>query len=243
MIQFRFERTVRPALVAAAMLLPAGAMAQNAPAPTPAPAQPAPAAPAPSAPAQAAQPSTETVQPTPGENWVKVCAPDPSTKKQLCQVIQQLAADTGQFIASVNIKTLEGEPKIIFAAAIRMPTTGVLVAPGMRAQIDGGKQFSVTYSICYPDVCYADTTVDDAFITSLKAGSQLTLITLTQQGQEAKPLGIPLSLVGFTKAYDGQGIDPNAAQAQRDDLAKSLKAHAEEVRQQLIDQQKAAGQQ
>ena len=49
-----------------------------------------------------------------------------------------------------------------------------------------------------------------------------------------------MTLVGFTKAYDGKGIDPAAAQAQRDDLAKSLKAHADEARQKLLDQQKAA---
>ena len=133
------------------------------------------------------QPSVDTVQPSPGEAWVKVCAPDPTTNKQLCQVIQQLAADTGQFIASVNIKTLEGEPKIVFAAAMRMPTSGVLVAPGMRAQIDGGKQYEVKYSICYPDVCYADMEVDDTFITALKAGGQLTLIALTQQGSRRSP--------------------------------------------------------
>ncbi len=224
MAQLAFKGALRPVFAAALLLLPGAAMAQDAAAPAP------------------QQPKVDTVQPAPGESWIKVCAPDPTTNKQLCQVIQQLAADTGQFIASVNIKTLEGEPKIIFAAAMRMPTSGVLVAANMRAQIDGGKQYEVKYSICYPDVCYADMQVDDTFITALKAGGQLTLIALTQQGQEAKPIGIPMTLVGFTKTYDGKGIDPAAAQAQRDDLAKSLKAHADEARQKLLDQQKAAGQ-
>jgi invasion protein IalB len=222
MAQLGLKGALRPVFAAAVLLLPAAAMAQDAAAP-------------------ASQPSVDTVKPSPGEAWVKVCAPDPTTNKQLCQVIQQIAADTGQFIASVNIKTLEGESKMLFAAAMRMPTTGVLVGPGMRAQIDGGKQYEVKYSICYPDVCYADMQVDDAFIGALKAGGQLTLIALTQQGADAKPIGIPMTLVGFTKAYDGKGIDPAAAQAQRDDLAKSLKAHADEARQKLLEQQKAAG--
>jgi invasion protein IalB len=152
-------------------------------------------------------------------------------------VIQQLTAETGQFIASVNLQKLEGDPKMVFAVGVAMPSTGVLVGPGMRAQIDDGKQYEVKFSVCFPDRCFADMPIDDAFITSLKSGSSLTLLLATQQGQQVRALPIPLTLVGFTKAYDGEGIDPAAAQAMRDDLAKSLKAHADEARQKLLDQQ------
>jgi len=213
MVQLGFERAVwicRSAMLAA-VVLPSAAAAQEA-----------------------------AVTPPADSKWVKVCSEEPTSKKQLCQVIQQLTADTGQFIASVNIQQLEGEPKILFAAAVRLPTTGVLVAPGMRTQIDTGKQYEVKYTICFPEVCYADMQIDDAFVKAMKAGGQLILIALTQQAQQAKPISIPLTLVGFTKAFDGEGIDPLAAKAMRDDLAQSLKAHADEARQKLLDQQQKA---
>jgi hypothetical protein len=74
----------------------------------------------------------------------------------------------------------------------------------------------------------------------MKAGGKLTLLVATQQAQQVRALPIPLTLAGFTKAYDGEGIDPAAAQAVREDLAKSLKAHAEEARQKLLEQQQKA---
>ncbi len=219
MAQLGFKGALRPVFAAAVLLLPAAAMAQEAAAP-------------------ASPPGVGTVQPTPGEAWVKVCAPEPNSKKQLCQVIQQLVADNGQLIASVNVQTLEGEPKKRLAALVPMVSAGLVVGAGLRVQVDDGKQYAATYGVCFPQACAAEMDIDDSFVNAMKAGGQLTLVALSQQG---KTLSFPLTLVGFTKAYDGEGIDPAAAQARRDDLAKSLKAHAEEARQKLLEQQKAAG--
>jgi invasion protein IalB len=236
MIHDRFAHVLRlakPLVLATAMMVPVAAMAQNAPAPAPAPAGPA----APRAAAPAATANT----PAPSDSkWIKVCGTEQASKKQLCQVIQELTADSGQFIASVNLQKLEGEPKMVFAVGVAMPATGVLVGPGMRAQIDDGKQYEVKFSLCFPDRCFADMQIDEAFITSMKSGGNLTLLIATQQGAQVRALPIPLTLVGFTKAYDGAGVDPSAAQAMRDDLAKSLKAHADEARQKLLDEQQQA---
>jgi len=223
MAQFRFEATsTRHALAIlamAALLLPTAAGAQD----TPAPGAPgAPGAPtAPGAPA-----------------WVKVCGQDQNTQRELCQVIQQMTADTGQFIASVNLQTLQGEdgqPNMRLAAAISMVAGGLVIRPGLRAQIDDNEQHELAYSVCYPDHCFADMEANNALVSEMKAGGKLTLIVLTQdRGTIAFP---PLTLIGFTRAYDGPGIDPSAAQARLDQLSESLKEHAEEARQRLIDQQ------
>ncbi|MEX0852117.1 MAG: invasion associated locus B family protein [Bauldia sp.] len=208
MLHLRFERATQVLRTAAlaAVLLPSAAMAQSEPAAPP------------------AAPQEET-------RWIKICGPDPAAKKQLCQVVQELRAETGQFIASVMIRTLEGEPKIQFVAAV---PPGMLLQPGLRAQIDTGKQSEVRYSICFPNSCFAEMDIDDAFIQSMKSGGQLTITTLNK---DAKPIAFPLTLAGFTKAYDGEGIDPATAKAKFDDLSKSLKAHADEARQKLIEQQ------
>jgi invasion protein IalB len=241
MIHDRFAhmlRLARPLILATVMMMPAAVMAQNAPAPAPAPAPTGPAA-APRAAAPAAG-ANANAPVSSDSRWIKVCGAEQATKKQLCQVIQELTAETGQFIASVNLQKLEGEPKMVFAVGVAMPATGVLVGPGMRAQIDDGKQYEVKFSLCFPDRCFADMQIDETFITAMKSGGNLTLLIATQQGAQVRALPIPLTLVGFTKAYDGAGVDPSAAQAMRDDLAKSLKAHADEARQKLLEEQQQA---
>jgi len=199
------------ALATVALCLPAVASAQEGQAPTP------PAA-------------------GPDAPWAKLCNADPATGKELCLVIQEVRADTGQFIASATIRTIAGEAKKSLITAV---PPGMLLQPGLRVQIDDGQQQEVRYGICFPNACYAELEIDDAFIGRLKAGGNLTVTTLNQQ---AKPVNFPMTLAGFTKAYDGAGMDQAAQQARESELADALARRAENARQKLIEQQqKEAG--
>ncbi len=53
-------------------------------------------------------------------------------------------------------------------------------------------------------------------------------------------LPIKLTLAGFAKSYDGQGIDPVAARAQEAEQSKPLQDAARAAVQKLIDQQDLA---
>ncbi len=209
MVELGLQRAVRvcqPAALAAALVLPSAALAQD-------------------------------VAPPDQSQWVKICSEDPNTNKRLCLVTQELHADTGQFIASATLRQFAGEDKTTFIAAV---PPGMLLQPGLRAQVDDGKQYEIKYSICFPNACYADVEVDNDFIDAMKAGGQLMITALNQQ---AKGISFPLTLVGFTKTFESEGVDPTAGRAQLEDLTKSLKAHADEARQKLIEQQqKSAGQ-
>jgi invasion protein IalB len=168
---------------------------------------------------------------TPDSSWVKVCNTDPSSKKELCLVIQELRADTGQFIASATLRQFTGDPAISFIAAV---PPGMLIQPGIQAVIDNGKPFEIKYGICFPNACYGELKVDDTFVSALKSGGQMVIKTLNQQAQTVT---FPLSLAGFTKTYDGKGLDAAAAKAKQDELNKALQARAEEARKKLIEQQ------
>ena len=169
--------------------------------------------------------------PADAPKWVKICGTDPNAKKEFCLVTQELYADTGRFIASAALRQTTGDPKITLVAAVPL---GMLLQPGLRAQVDQGKQYELKYSICFPNACYGDVEVNDELVKAMKAGGQLTITTLNQQG---KTIAFPLTLVGFTKVFDGEGVDPAAGQAQLDDLSKTLKEHAEQARRKLIEQQ------
>jgi invasion protein IalB len=193
------------ALAVVAVGVPLGASAQDAPAPAP--------------------------TPGPESPWAKLCNADPASGKELCLVIQEIRADTGQFIASATIRTIAGDTKKSLIAAV---PPGMLLQPGLRIQIDDGEQVEVKYGICFPNACYGELEVTDDSIGKLKAGGKLTLTTLNQQ---AKPVNFPMTLSGFTKAYDGQGLDQAALQARESELADALARRAENARQKLIEQQ------
>ena len=169
------------------------------------------------------------------EAWTKLCNTDDATKKELCLVIQELKAETGQFIASATIRQVTGEEKMSFIAAVPL---GMLLQPGLRAQIDDGKQYEIKYGICFPNACYGELEVNTEFVEALKAGSKLTITTVTPQ---AKGVTFPMTLAGFTKAYDGKGLDAAAAKARQDELNKALQLRAEEARKKLIEQQQKEG--
>jgi len=193
----------------------------DAPAAAPAPAPPAaPAAAAPAAPDQGGTPA-----------WVKICSTDETTKKELCLVIQELHADSGQFIASTTIKGVTGEDKMSLITAV---PPGMLIQPGLRVQIDTGKQYEVTYGICFPNACYGELTIDQDFIAAMAKGKQIVVTTVSQQ---RKFVTFPMTLAGFKKVYDSKGLDAKAAEQRQDDLNKALQARAEEARKKLIEQQ------
>lgn len=173
---------------------------------------------------------------SPDSPWVKLCNTDPASKKELCLVLQELRAETGQFIASATIRQVTGDPKLSFIAAV---PPGMLLQPGMKAQVDNGKQFDVKYGICYPNACYGELEINPEFVTGMKGGKQIIITTFNQQG---KGVAFPMTLAGFTKTYDSKGLDAGQAQARQEELNKALQARAEEARKKLIEQQqKEAG--
>ncbi len=163
--------------------------------------------------------------------WIKVCQTDTNTNKELCMVNKDIVAPTGQFIASASLRQITGEPAISLVVAT---PPGMLLEPGMRAQIDGGQQYEVTYDICFPNLCFGDLAVNAEFINAMKAGGQLTISALNQ-GQQV--IAVPLSLIGFTKVYDGEGLDPAGGAEVQNELRKALQERAAEAAERLRQQQ------
>jgi invasion protein IalB len=148
-------------------------------------------------------------------------------------VQEEIFADTGQFIASAGIRSVQDDPKMLFILGVPL---GMQIQPGLRMQVDDGKQSELKFSICIPSQCYADMEINADFVKTVKSGKQLIVGAINHMGQTVT---FPISLAGFTKAYDSAGVDPNTptGQAALDALSASLKAHADEARQRLIGQQ------
>jgi len=165
------------------------------------------------------------VAPTvPGGSWVKLCNKEEGAEIEICVVSQELRdANTAQLIASVTVREIPDQPAVLIIAV----PTGVLLPPGMRVQIDQAEAKEAEYAICFPNACIARMNIDDDYIHAMKAGGQLGIAVM---GGDRQQVGFPVSLVGFTKAYDGGPTDQVEYEQTQSQLAEIIRERAEAAR-------------
>ncbi len=195
------------------------------------PAAPAPAAPAqPAAPAAGAAtgPSIVQVKPEPSQTeWTKVCGKDEGANKEICYTTRDFVSDQGQPVLAVAVYDVKNEPTKI--VRFLMPL-GLLLAPGIRFGVDNAQATPGRYAICFPNGCFAEATVNEAAINTVKRGTTLNVSVQNQVGREVT-FAIPMA--GFGKAYDGPPIDPKKLEDQQKALQSELEKRQEELRKRL----------
>lgn len=166
----------------------------------------------------------------PGDpGWIKLCSENPETKENVCVITREKRAATGQMLAALSIR--ESSEKKFLVAAV---PPAMLIRPGLQVQVDGSESTKVAYTICFPNLCFAEAEINADFILGMKRGNNLVVTTLNQQ---AKPVNFDISLSGFTASYDGDAIDPKELQAKQEQLQSTLQQKAEETRKKLIEMQ------
>jgi invasion protein IalB len=165
-------------------------------------------------------------------NWIKICAEDQEVEGgEACLVTQEVRTEDGEFLASVSVRDMpEGDGKNLMVAV----PPGTLLQPGLRVQVDEGEQEAGQYVICLPNACYGELEIGDDFITEMKRGQNLIVSVINNQGQ---PVGIGLTLIGFTAGYDGPPVDTELLARERQRLQEQLQRRAEDARERLLQQQ------
>ncbi|MFT0892098.1 invasion associated locus B family protein [Pseudochelatococcus sp. G4_1912] len=211
----RAANGIMMALVAGiSALAPVAAYAQNAPA---APAQQAP---------MDTGPSLVQLKPEPSQtDWTKVCGRDEGANKEICYTTRDFVTEQGQPVLAAAIYDVKGETTKI--VRFLMPL-GLLLRPGLRFAVDKNDAVAGQYAICFPNGCFAEAPVPDAFVTSMKRGTVLNVSAQNQMGREVT-FAVPLA--GFTKGFDGKPIDPQALEEQQRRLQEALQKRSEELRQ------------
>lgn len=167
--------------------------------------------------------------------WYKACSDQGNSK--ICNVQYQAVASTGQVVTSINLAEITGEVKrSVFQITV---PTGRLIPPGIELQVDGKKASAVPYTFCTPRICAAEVKLDDTLVGVLKAGGEMLVTSTNFQGKKNP---IPVTLSGFTAAYDGPPIKQDELQKRQETLQKQLESKAEETRKKLEEAQKAATQ-
>jgi invasion protein IalB len=143
-------------------------------------------------------------EPTPYQDWQVLCAKDDKGKEH-CQMGQPIASLTigkdkagkdVNFPILATFRYIPGDKTPILS--VNLPL-GVPLAPGVGLQIDGGKPIRLPYQMCSPNVgCIAAIQAKNKLVTALKKGNKAVFAIAL----EKKVGKIPVSLLGFTKAFN-----------------------------------------
>jgi len=172
----------------------------------------------------------------PQSAWIKVCEKDPENDRTMCVVTQELRDENGRFLASVGLR-IDPETEKQQGLIVGLPL-GMLLTPGIRVQVDEGGQTPGQFGICLPTGCFVELEVEDAFVDTLRKGNELRVLAISGRGETVP---FRMSLIGFTRTYEGDPIDPEVLAASQRKLQEEIQRRAEQARQRLLEQQNSAG--
>jgi invasion protein IalB len=176
--------------------------------------------------------------------WIKECAPVQSGQAPVCitQQDKPLSLD-GSLRVSFSIQPTSDPKKYAVSGFVPL---GFVLPVGAVLNVDGKAFGTAQFVLCngplpqqqLPPGCIIQAQVGDDFFQAIRKGNVLNVVVTNTQNQQ---LPIPLSLAGFAKTYDGQGVDPVAARAQAAAQSKPLQDAAQAAAQRLLDKQQQAG--
>ncbi len=193
------------------------------------PAQAQPAAPQPAAPPQG--PQRVDLQPAQA-NWTKVCGKDQAANKEVCYTTRDFGVEANQSpVLAMAVYDIKGDDTRI--VRFLMPVA-LMLKPGFRFAIDKGAVQEGAFEICFPNGCFAESRVKGPVIDALKKGQTVSVIVKNQVGNEVT---FVLPMGGFGTAFDGPPIDPKVLEEQQRQMQEALQKKAQEMQNQLQQQQ------
>lgn len=157
--------------------------------------------PAPAALAETADPGLPTLggapdaPPPPG--WVGRCEAPSRAAPLECRIEQRaVLAQTGQLVVAVTVR-VPGDtrkPELI----VRLPL-GLSLAGGVTLDVDGAGGRGLPLETCDGGGCYATAPLPADLLAAMVRGDKLDVIF---QSLSKAPIRLPMSLAGFSDAYD-----------------------------------------
>lgn len=135
------------------------------------------------------------------DSWSVVCDKPAGASTEQCVLMQNvLSEDRPELgLSVVVLKTADRKARILRVLA----PLGVLLLPpkgGLGLNVDGKNLGHAYFARCFADGCYAEVTLDDDLLKTLRSGSVATFIV--HESLEQDGIGIPVDLKGFAQGYD-----------------------------------------
>jgi invasion protein IalB len=222
----RFSAAALATCALAALVATDTAVAQQRPRPAQ-PAQPAP----PAQPPAGNEPTIVQLKHEPSQTeWLKTCGKDQAQNKEICFTTRDFVTDQGQPVLAVAVYDVKGEPSRM--VRILLPP-GLLLKPGIRYTIDKSAPVSGEFTICFPNGCFAESSVKADVITNMKKAKELTV---SVRNQVSRQVNFVVPLEGFGTAFDGPPVDPKALAEQQKKLQDQLAKQQADLRKRLEEQ-------
>ena len=134
--------------------------------------------------------------PAPANAWATSCGSAARAAPATCQLSQRaISSQNRRLLAAVTLRfPAGGDPGLVITAPV-----GVSLRAGVTFDVDGGAKQTLPYEVCDRDGCYASVPLSAELLNALQAGQKLNIAVENPQKQVAT---IPLSLAGFTAAYN-----------------------------------------
>jgi invasion protein IalB len=163
--------------------------------------------------------------------WVKVCEQatfkidgKEESKKVCLTHHERLDANTGMVLVSAAIREIEGQPK---PALIVMLPTGLALLPGIQAKVDGDSDvLKFPFTLCTPVGCTGETEATPELLAKIKGGTELMVAAMNVSGT---PLGFPVPLTGVGTALEGAAMDSGKYAEARKGLMEIIKRRQAEL--------------
>lgn len=157
--------------------------------------------------------------------WFKACSERDGS--DVCNVQYRVVGPGGVNITTLNLVDSKGAvERRVFQIIV---PTGRSLPQGIQIQVDGKRAAAVPYLYCRPKGCTAEVRLDDDLVGVFKKGGRLDVTTINFQGKQQP---VPVTLKGFTSAFDGPPVEPNTQNERQLSLQEELKKKAEEKRKQ-----------
>lgn len=153
------------------------------------------------------------------DDWQRECLrmPEGAEGADPCRMVQVLKDAAGNPVGKIAIGRQPAGSNAAASGEIALPTDmGIYLPEGISIGVDEGLTKTYGFYRCLPDACTSQLrfTADD--VTAFKAGTvmRLNLVAfLPEDRRQPLRLQIPVSLKGFTKAFDSLAVPVLATEA------------------------------
>lgn len=155
--------------------------------------------------------------------WVKLCEKAPSLQEEGEQMDvclthhERIDGNTGRVLVSAAIRQVEGKDQ---KSLMVMVPLGMAIPSGVQAKVDDNEPIKLKYTLCHVGGCTAETPATEEVIEQFRQGERLVVAAMNLGG---KPVGFPVPLNGFTKAYSGDPVDNEKYRAARQQLMQTIR--------------------
>lgn len=191
---------MRLAVLALAVLFPAGLAAQDQPAAAPEAEEAAETAP------ELPVGTPAETDPKPGETYVRDSFKDWQVRcvrfedrPDPCQLYQLLNDAEGNSVAEINVFPVRDGGQVVAGATVVTPLETLLTAQ-LRLAVDGGQAKVYPYSFCSQVGCFARLGLTAEDVAHFKRGAKAT-ITIVPAAAPDKTVSLDVSLAGFTAGF------------------------------------------